>query len=470
MKINKMSTSAAFVPTVTPIFTHEGAPAKRITPLLELRRSVLATMLWEDGFYESGEAIASRIQKLVSSVKPDKVASLAVEARTKGKLRHIPLFIARAMAPLPTHRGLVADVLSQVIQRPDELTEFLALYWKEKKQPLSAQVKKGLARAFTKFDEYQLAKYNRDAPIKLRDVLFLTHAKPLNQDQDKLWKKLVGGYCSQCWRRQDQHGKVRHAFKEAKLSTPDTWEVALSATEGENKKESWERLLKEEKLGALALLRNLRNFKQNGVQESLVRNAIKNMRIERVLPYRFITAAKYAPNLEPELETAMFKAIETKGKIGGKTVLLIDVSGSMDAKISDKSEATRVDCATGLAILAREMFQDVEVFTFSNDTVAVPTRRGFALRDAIVNSQSHGGTDLGGAVEHVAKIPYERLIVFTDEQSRSAVGNPRRGSHSYMINVASNQYGVGYGAWNHIDGFSEAVLDYIIELEKLQAE
>ena len=38
--------------------------------------------------------------------------------------------------------------------------------------------------------------------------------------------------------------------------------------------------------------------------------------------------------------------------------------------------------------------------------------------------------------------------------------------HAYMINVASYQNGVGYGdGWLHIDGFSEAVLRYIVALE-----
>lgn len=406
-------------------------------------------MLWEDSFYENGQKIADRIQSLVSTVAPDKVAQLAVEARGRGKLRHMPLFLARAMAPLPKHRGYVADVLANVIQRPDELSEFLAIYWKDKKQPLSAQVKKGLARAFVKFDEYSLSKYNRDNAIKLRDVLFLCHAKPVDKTQEKLWKRLIND----------------------ELKTPDTWEVSLSAIEGVNKKEAWEDLLKREKLGALALIRNLRNFKQNGVDESLVREAIKNMRVERVLPYRFITASKYAPNLEPELEEAMYKAIESRGdKIGGKTKLLLDVSGSMDAKISDKSDATRLDAAAGLAILAREVFRDVEVFTFSDTVVQIPSRRGFALRDAITKSQPHSGTNLGHAVEQINKSPYDRLIVFTDEQSHDRVGAPRTGAEGYVVNVASHQYGVGYGKWNHIDGFSEAILDYIIELERLNSE
>ena len=63
---------------------------------------------------------------------------------------------------------------------------------------------------------------------------------------------------------------------------------------------------------------------------------------------------------------------------------------------------------------------------------------------------------------------YDRLIVFTDEQAHDSVPDPR--GRGYMVNVASNQYGVGYGKWNHIDGFSEAILDYIRESEAMGME
>ena len=68
---------------------------------------------------------------------------------------------------------LVAETLERIVQRPDELTEFLAIYWADalgpqeqrKRQPVSAQAKKGLARALLKFDAYQLAKYDRDGAL-----------------------------------------------------------------------------------------------------------------------------------------------------------------------------------------------------------------------------------------------------------------------------------------------------------------
>src|ERR1700758_5357876 len=216
--------------------THEGAHARNISTELQLRRSVLACLLWESQFYEDGVEIAGRIAELVPKVAAEKVAALAIAAREKMMLRHVPLLLVREMARHATHRQLVSETLARVIQRADELAEFVAIYWAGGRQPLAAQVKKGLASAFTKFDEYALAKYDRAGVVRLRDVLFLSHARPVDEAQAALWKRLAAN----------------------DLATPDTWEVALSAAgraEGASKLEVWERLLAERKLGALALLR-----------------------------------------------------------------------------------------------------------------------------------------------------------------------------------------------------------------------
>ena len=157
-------------------------------------------MLWENSFYTDGEEIGDALYKAVSGVAPEQARDCAIEARSKMNLRHAPLLVVRAMAKSEKHKHLVAETLKQVIQRADELAEFLSIYWKNGKEKLSAQVKKGLAKAFRKFSEYQLAKYNRDGAVKLRDVLFLCHAKPKDIEQDHLWKKLIGGYCENCWK------------------------------------------------------------------------------------------------------------------------------------------------------------------------------------------------------------------------------------------------------------------------------
>lgn len=417
--------------------THEGAPAKRISAEIQLRRSVMACLLWENQFYEDGVGIAERIISLIPEVDTAIVSQLAIDARNEMNLRHVPLLIVREMARCERHKSDVARILPIVIQRADELAEFVALYFLDGKQPLSAQVKKGLAKAFEKFDKYQISKYDRKGIVRLRDVMFLSHPKPKDKEQEAVWKKLANGT----------------------LEPPDTWEVALSS--GEDKKEAWTRLLIENKMGAMAVLRNLRNFQRDNVDENLIINAIDDMNVSRILPFRFIAAAKYAPHLEPSIEDAMIRGLKDHKKLSGKTKLLVDASGSMDMALSAKSDMRRFDAACGLAILLREICEDIQIFRFNGPVFKVPPRHGFALRDAM--GTPYNGTSLGNAVQEMNDSNYDRLIVITDEQSRDEVPGPK--GKGYMVNVASYKNGVGYGKWIHIDGWSEAIVRYIQELE-----
>jgi 60 kDa SS-A/Ro ribonucleoprotein len=422
------------------VFTHNGARAANISLEKQLERSVMSCLLFEGTFYEDGEDIATRIMELADKVKAEKVADLAVKARSEGNLRHVPLVLALALAK-KGYDG-TADMIEKVIQRPDEMGELLALYWKDdKNQPITNQMKKGLARAFEKFNEYSLAKYRGlDREVTLRDVMFLTHPTPPTKELAKVYKKLANNT----------------------LEASETWEKKASA--GEDQKKVFTSLIKEKKLGALAMLRNLRNMQQVGVTDATIRLGLKNMNIERVLPFRFITAARYAPQFEPELEEAMLKCLDLEEKLDGETFILIDVSGSMDSGVGGKSEISRMDAACGIAMLLREKCESVKIYSFSTAAKSVPARRGFALRDAIVNSQSHGGTNLGMALLQIPK-KYDRLIVITDEQSSDRVPNPE--GLGYCINVAPYAHGVGYGEWIHIDGFSEQVVHFIESYEDL---
>lgn len=433
--------------------THEGAPATpHLTAQNQLRRTVMSCLLWEREFYEDGKAIADRIAECAAQVSPDFLASTAIEAREQMNLRHVPLFLLEVLTRTGSGHAIVGDTIPRVIQRSDELAEFLAIYWhggnKQTCKPghgrtLSAQTLRGLRAAIGKFDEYQLAKYDRDGAVKLRDVLRIVRPKPANKGQSDLFKRV----------------------KEGTLATPDTWEVNLSA--GADKKETFERLLKEGKLGYLALLRNLRNMANAGVDTDLVKAAIVDRKggAQRVLPFRYVAASRAAPQFERELDIALCTAIGEMPALPGKTLVLVDISGSMDMRLSAKSDMTRMDAGAALAAIVPG---EVRMFSFTNECVEVPPRHGMAGVDAIVHSQQHGGTFLGHAVEKMNTIAkrdnIDRLIVITDEQSHDPVPDPVM-RHAYMINVASNQNGVGYGKWVHIDGFSESVIRFIREYE-----
>jgi hypothetical protein len=434
MQLNKAPSS---------IFTHEGGKAKHINVEQQLRRSVMSCLLWEDSFYENGESISARIEALIPQVDALKVVEIAKEAKHKMKLRHVPLFIAVNMLKHATHKKYVAELLPELITRADELSEVYAMYWSKGRTPIAAQLKKGMAKAWLKFDEYSLAKYNRDKAIKLRDSLFLSHPKPKDDAQKDLWKRLIDGT----------------------LKTPDTWEVAISATK--DKKAEWERLITEGKLGGLAYLRNLRNMDEAHVPRNIIVDGLAKANFSKMLPFNFFAAAKAVPFLESEIEKYMLKAVSGLPMLNGCTLVLVDVSGSMSSSMSKYSLLNRMGAACCLASLLRELCQEVYIFSFSDDLKIIPDRRGFALIDAIKTSQPNSSTNLGLALRTLTNLNKGavdgRLVVITDEQSADLVHTPIR--NKYLINVASEKNGVGYYDWTHIDGFSENVVSFIAEKE-----
>ena len=237
---------------------------------------------------------------------------------------------------------------------------------------------------------------------------------------------------------------------------------------GKDKRENFERLLREGKLGGMAVLRNLRLMLASGVDPKLVRERL-DQGVARALPFRFVTAARYAPRIEDALENAMLKGIAGFAKLAGSTGLVVDVSGSMNYKLSKKGQTTRMDAAAGLAILLREKAEEFSIATFSDTCIELPPQRGFALRDAMVGSQAHSGTYLKRALtqlhDKAAWRELDRLIVTTDEQSHDGIleaWTPR----AYAVNVAPYKHGISYGnGWTHVDGWSERIVDFIATVE-----
>jgi 60 kDa SS-A/Ro ribonucleoprotein len=424
--------------------THEGAPAVALTdPVAQLRRSLLACLLWEKQFYEDGKEIAQRIAEVAALTPADKIAELAIEARTSFNLRHAPLLLLEILSR--RNPSLLPVTMEHTIQRVDEMAESLAIIFACQKARGQNHRKiphgwiKGIRRVLPRFDEYQLAKYDRRGRISLRDVLRIARPKTEDAARNELWRRVV----------------------KRELATPDTWEVALSA--GADKKQTFERLLREGQLGYLALLRNLRNMVEAGVNSMLVTDAILARKggAHRVYPFRFVAAARAAPNYASALNEAMCHNIDLMPELPGMTVVLVDVSGSMDQALSARSDMNRMDAAAALACIVKG---ERRIFSFSNNLVEVEyCERGLSGMHKIVHSQSNSGTYLGAAIRRLGQeVQAQRLIVITDEQSHDQVSAPNF-PYAYMINVGSYQNGVGYGeGWTaHVTGFSEQVLRYI---------
>lgn len=466
--------------------------ARQNAPAL-LRRSVLTCLLWEDNAYCDGETVVQTIRDLIPQVPPATVAALAVEARHEQKLRHVPLLIVREMARHPSHKHLVADTLEKIIRRADELAEFVALYWSDNggRKTLSAQVKKGLARAFSKFDEYQLAKWDKsDAQVKLRDVLFLCHAKP--KSEVKLPRTTKTERKAGLDRRLTDHEDLYARLIAGQLATPDTWEVGLSAAKSDTeKREVWERLLDEGNLGSYAFMKNLRNMQQVGVSPAAIRHGFKTIKADMLLPIDFLKARQYAPDYSRDIEGMMLRCAASWPKLTGHSVFVVDVSGSMGHAMSSKSEFTRMSAAAAMTILASEMCEHITIYaTAGNDgsrqhkTEKIEALRGFALSDAILERDCRKSKSLGGGgiftrqcLEYIKtqeKEQPDRIIVFSDSQDcdrENKIPKPF-GKKNYIVDVSCEKHGVNYaGIWTaELSGWSESFLRFIAESEHIGSE
>ena len=441
-----------------------GALAARQSNVALLRRAVLANLLWEDVAYMDGVSVANEIKRLIPLCPAIDVYNIALEARLMQKLRHTPLFIAVEMCKYPEHKLFVKDLLPRIITRADMLTDFLAIYWKDGKKPIANQVKKGLELAFHNFNEYKLAKYDRDAAIKLRDVMFLVHAKPRNQYEQELFKKVA----------------------DRTLTPPETWEVLLSR--GEDKKATWTKLITEKKIGGLAMLRNIANMQKAHVDRKIIQEGLANLRNSMLLPLDFWKAARMNPEFERDIEDAMIEAYKNLPKLPGKTLFIVDVSGSMGSLTSGNSNFNRMDQACAMAILAANQCEDYElVATAGNDGSRIQAsewirypKRGFALAPQIMETRKRIG---GGGIftrqclewckSKFSDKKFDRIIIFSDSQDcdypDKRIPKPF-GIHNYIVDVSAHTRGVNYkGVWTaEVSGWSEHFLTYIAALEGLQ--
>ena len=432
-----------------------------------LRRVVLANLLWENVAYVDGVSVANEIKRLIPLCKAEDVYNLAREARLLQKLRHTPLFIAVEMCKYPETRAYVDKLLPEIITRADMLTDFVAIYWKEngKGASICNKAKKGLADAFHNFNEYKFAKYDRDAEIKLRDVMFLCHPKPTNEYEEALFNKVA----------------------ERSLAIPDTWEVALSA--GKDKKATWTRLINEGKLGGKATLMNLRNMKDAKVDRYVIEDALKNLNGTMLLPLDFLKAANYASEFRSQISEAMVNSYKNLPKLPGRTLFIVDISGSMHSYISGKSEFNRMQVAEAMAMLAANQCERCEIVAtagddwkrvHSSELIRYP-EKGFGLMNQIDNlyrKLGGGGIFTRQCLEWCKSQDwygegFDRVIVFSDSQDCDYPDKrtPKPfGKYNYICDVSAERKGINYkGVWTaEISGWSEHFLTYIAAFEGIE--
>ena len=182
------------------------------------------------------------------------------------------------------------------------------------------------------------------------------------------------------------------------------------------KKEVWRRLLAENKLGYFALLRNLRNIinlgdaelKKTALSALLNENAIRK---SLVLPFRFSTAYKELSAIDTDAMRNISRACEIAcsnvPKLPGKTLVALDVSGSM-AEVADIA-------ALFSAVLVKS--NDCDIITFAERAQYKFINPDDSLMTIKDNLRFAGGGTNFIDIFNVANKKYDRIVLLSDMQA-----------------------------------------------------
>jgi TROVE domain len=438
--------------------TWEGAQGFLRDSRTQLFLSATTRYAGENSFYETGPTADDRIRAIARGLAtdPDGWAWLqgflpwlrgSAQIRTASVMLAAEVAHARWQAGLGSTRPLVASVL----QRADEPGEFMAYWFSQFGRKMPVAVKRALADAVQRlYTEYSWLAYdNTGKAFRFADVIELAcpryHLALWGAPQDSLYRYIIESRHSRGTAVPERLGMLR-ANQEVRaavaqgdysaLTSPGrlhqagiTWQAALSmAGSHVSKDRLWESQLPV--MGYMALLRNLRNIDESGLPDALVQEAMAriadqgNVLASRQLPYRFLSAYLHAPSLRwaQALETALDHATALVPSLPGRTLALVDISGSMGATLSQKSKITRAMAGALFAgVLAKQNPGTVDLAVFATGRRGVPIRPHMsALKVATEVTGMTGSIGYGTMTAEAVRAYFrrqDRVIIFTDGQS-----------------------------------------------------
>ncbi|MCL7378625.1 TROVE domain-containing protein [Streptomyces sp. 35G-GA-8] len=490
--------------------THEGGVGVLRDAKSELFLLAVANFVSQHTAYESGEARDERFRALVRKLavtEPEWTAGLLGWLRGEGQLRtasivgaaeYVKARLDAGATDGPANRGVVDSVLL----RADEPGELLGYWISRYGRAVPKPVKRGIADAVRRlYNGKSLLKYDTAAKgYRFGDILNLVHASP---DPAKAWQGELFRYALD--RRHHPEAAVPPASnrmltahralmevpverRRAVLTAPDgagrlaeagmTWEALAGWLQGPMDAAAWEAVIPS--MGAMALLRNLRNFDQAGVSDEVAARVAERIADPEVVakarqfPFRYLAAYQHAPSLRWSfpLERALGHSLANVPSLHGRTLILVDRSGSMWSPLSDRSELNRADAAAifGTAVAMRAA--DADLVQFGTRSAPVRYRRGESVLKVLKRFGDLGGTNTAEAVRtHYRR--HDRVLIVTDEQAAySSGGGPTErvpaGVPVYTWNLAGYRTGHGPsgGADRHtFGGLTDAAFRMVPLLE-----
>lgn len=457
----------------------------------QLYEALVMTMWGKDSFYESNDQRLTRVRENLASVVKrgnlNFVANAIVYARTVMNIRSMPVILAVEFARELRAQGKSYDnlrrLVTDVIQRVDQITDLyayaLSVFGAKNSVPMA--IRRGVADAFNKFNEYQFGKYNSGGAVKLRDVLRIVHPTGKTIEQGELFAKIM----------------------KDEVAIPYTWETELSTNgqkpEGErlSKADLWTQLVKSGQMGYMALLRNVRNIVDAGVDAKTIKEYVaarlsdpEEVRKSKQLPFRFVNAIDA---LEERSNTAIRDAIEEAldislsnlPKLGDNVWIIVDCSGSMQGHYYSTKQAQGATPIKTASLFASALFMaqrgadNVAVTMFSDTAFHVHhliSRKASVLQNTktLMDKVVGGGTRLDAALAMKKDLGFEPdvVIVLSDMQitsltsSETAALKFNKDTIKVAINLEAYESSPTLiGNWYQLGGFSERLFDFVAAMK-----
>lgn len=486
--------------------THEGAPGYARDAKGELFLLAVATMVGEGTFYEDAAVRDARYEALVATVAvqdPQWIARFVAWLRDTANMRSASLVAALQAAKAMVEAGVSGSrqIVDSALQRADEPGEALA-WWSERYgRAIPKPVKRGIADAVRRlYTAFALLRYDTATKgFRFGDVLELTHPAPATPDQGELFAWALA-------RRHNREQAVpaalpmvaaNEALRSAAATDPRalldvdalraaglTWEDALSlAGPTVDRAALWAALIPT--MGYMALIRNLRGFDEAGVSDEVATRVGERLADpdqvarSRQFPFRFLAAYRATNSVRwaAVLERALHASLGQVPALSGRTLILVDLSGSMQSPAAGaRSKLSRADAAKvfGAALALRAQTPTLVWFDSDSGQVRVPP--GIALLRLVESFPGRGGGTSTAAAVRRWYDRHDRVVIVTDEQAhydgdRDVTAAVPRSVPVYTWNLGGYRLGhapSGLGTRHTFGGLTDAAFQAIPLLERRQ--
>lgn len=452
--------------TTTPAVTATGGEGFSRDPKSDLFLLALSNFVGENTFHESAQARDDRFQKLVHQVTTDDadwLTRFVPYLRDTMQMRSASIVMAAeyVRAGGPNGRKVVNDACV----RADEPAEMLGYWLTNYGRPVPMAIRRGLADAVSRlYTERNVIKYDgQTKDVRMGDVVEMVRPKPQDTQQAALFRALLerrhrGDAAPSTiesltvlsvdkFLRALPEGQRRRFIREdpeALARGAWTWERLSGWLPGGMDAEAWEFVIPQ--MGYMALLRNLRNFDQAGVSDEVKQRVAaklsdpEQVAKSRQFPIRFYSAWNNVQGMEwgPVLEKALDLSLQNVPAFGGKSLIMIDCSGSMMGGYSGRSEVAPWQVASVFGVaLAKRGAADVAVYSDNAGFVQVDKNTS-VLRgvEKVRQSPAFGGGTR--TIQTLAQLyqGHDRVVILTDEQAFSA----HRGAHAQVDAITAPIY------------------------------